>query len=78
LALFGFPRPNAAIFRRQKECAQMDISVARQIGDERDNRQRTPEKRTALDIRAANQIDANFVWLAARDDGSAQHWAKDA
>jgi hypothetical protein len=56
----------------------MDISVARQIGDERDNRQRTPEKRTVLDIRAAKQIDANFVWLAVPDDGSAQHWAKDA
>jgi hypothetical protein len=64
--------------RRQKECAQMDISVATQIGDERDNRQRMPEKRIILDIRAAKKIGAKFVWLARPADASAQRWAEDA
>jgi hypothetical protein len=64
--------------RRQKKCAQMDISVATQIGDERDNRQRTPEKRIVLDFRAAKQLGAKFVWLATPDDVSAQRWTEDA
>ena len=55
----------------------MDISVAKEIGDERDNRQRTPEKRIILDSLAAKQIGAKFVWSATPDDASAQHWAKD-
>jgi hypothetical protein len=78
LALFSFPRLNAAMVRLQKECAQMGISVAKQIGDERDNRQQTPEKRIVPDIRVAKQIGAKFVWSATPDDASAQHWAKDA
>ena len=56
----------------------MDISVAKQIGDERDNQQRTPEKRIVPDIRATKQIGAKFAWSATPDDASAQRWAEDA
>jgi hypothetical protein len=78
LALFGFPRPNAAMVRRQKKCAQMDISAAKQIGDERDHRQRKLKKRIVLDIRAAKQIGAKIFWSATPEDTSAQRWAEDA
>jgi hypothetical protein len=56
----------------------MDIIRAKRIGDERDNRQRTPETRIVLEIRATKRSDATLVWLSLPDDASAQPWGEDA